>query len=400
MTILDEEAISAEFTPELEFSEAVIGWQKKYGRHSLPWQNTDDAYRIWLSEVMLQQTQVAAVIPYYLRFLERFSDVFTLASATQEEVMSHWSGLGYYSRARNLHRCAQYVVEHYAGIFPKDPLLLAELPGIGKSTAAAIAAFAYGVRAAILDGNVKRVFARVFGVKDDVGASFVEERLWARANALLPARDIGAYTQGLMDLGATICTRTKARCQQCPLMSRCVAYATDQVHALPVRKPKKITPQKQVVMFVIVDGDYILLQQRPNEGIWGGLLSLPEVGGYSVVADGDDIVHPEISFAKMQKYLAAFGRVVSYNRLPALLHVFTHFKLHILPYHIVMERGAAACLPVDCAWYAKDQLAKAHLPAPIKKILLSLIVEPDLFSPFSVEPKQTDTTFGQLSLLV
>ncbi|MGE5622963.1 MAG: A/G-specific adenine glycosylase, partial [Bacillota bacterium] len=207
------------------FSAQVIRWQKQHGRHALPWQNTRDAYRIWLSEIMLQQTQVAAVIPYYQRFLERFPDVFVLAAAPAEEVMAYWSGLGYYSRARNLHRCAQRVVSEYGGVFPSDPVLLADLPGIGRSTAAAIAAFAYGARAAILDGNVKRVFCRVFGVDGFPGTKPVEDKLWRRAIALLPQDDIEAYTQGLMDLGATVCTRSSPSCEACPLAQRCVARA-------------------------------------------------------------------------------------------------------------------------------------------------------------------------------
>jgi A/G-specific adenine glycosylase len=199
-------ALDTDLAPQdPEFSADVIRWQKAHGRHALPWQNTRDAYRIWLSEIMLQQTQVAAVIPYYQRFLERFPDVGSLAAAPAEEVMAHWSGLGYYSRARNLHRCAQRVVAEYGGVFPADPALLADLPGIGRSTAAAISAFAYGTRAAILDGNVKRVFCRVFGIEGFPGAKPVEDRLWLRAEALLPkqdTQDMQAYTQGLIALPA------------------------------------------------------------------------------------------------------------------------------------------------------------------------------------------------------
>ncbi|HZX26470.1 MAG TPA: A/G-specific adenine glycosylase, partial [Telluria sp.] len=225
-----------------EFSAAVIAWQRAHGRHTLPWQNTRDAYRVWLSEIMLQQTQVAAVLGYYARFLERFPDVFELARAPSEDVMAHWSGLGYYTRARNLHACAKRVVEEYGGVFPADPALLAQLPGIGRSTAAAIAAFSYGARAAILDGNVKRVFARVFGIDAYPGEKKVEDALWARAEALLPADGIESYTQGLMDLGATLCTRGTPACERCPLAQRCVALATGRTAELPVRKPKKAVP--------------------------------------------------------------------------------------------------------------------------------------------------------------
>ena len=204
--------VSQRSAQDTTFANAVITWQKQHGRHQLPWQQTRDAYRIWLSEIMLQQTQVATVIPYYARFLERFPDVDALAAAPVEDVMAHWSGLGYYTRARNLHRCAQQIVAQHSGRFPQDPEILATLPGIGKSTAAAIAAFAYGARAAIMDGNVKRVFCRVFGVEGFPGQATVEKDLWQRAEALLPEQDIEAYTQGLMDLCATLCTRTRPAC--------------------------------------------------------------------------------------------------------------------------------------------------------------------------------------------
>src|SRR3954470_18541730 len=208
------------------FSEAVVRWQKQHGRHALPWQNTRDAYRIWLSEIMLQQTQVTAVLGYYARFLERFPTVVALTEAPLEDVMAHWSGLGYYTRARNLHACARRVVAEYGAVFPSDPALLADLPGIGRSTAAAISAFSSGTRAAILDGNVKRVFARVFGIDQFPGAKPVEDALWRRADALLPESGIERYTQGLMGLGATLCTRSSPSCSRCPLQDRCVALDT------------------------------------------------------------------------------------------------------------------------------------------------------------------------------
>ncbi len=347
-----------------DFSDAVVRWQKRHGRHALPWQNTRDAYRIWLSEIMLQQTQVAAVIPYYQRFLMRFPDVASLAAAPAEDVMAHWSGLGYYTRARNLHRCAQRIVAEYQGAFPSDPERLADLPGIGRSTAAAIAAFAYGTRAAILDGNVKRVFCRVFGIDGFPGAKPVEDRLWRRAIALLPRQGVEAYTQGLMDLGATICTRSRPSCSACPLASRCVALATQRVHLLPARKPKKAVPEKSTTMLVITDRNQVLLEQRPDSGIWGGLLSLPEV-------DATD----ELTLANAT---AAFGVTDSCERLQPFSHVFTHFKLHVSPYHVRLARR------LDCAgqsahvWYAAERLAQAPLPAPVKKLLLAVFREPDL----------------------
>ncbi len=352
-------ADQAEFV-DPSFSDAVISWQKQHGRHSLPWQNTSDPYRIWLSEIMLQQTQVTAVIPYYQKFLASFPDVQSLAQASSEEVMSHWSGLGYYTRARNLHRCAQRVVAEYAGIFPRDPALLQDLPGIGRSTAAAIAAFSYGVRAAILDGNVKRVFARVFGIAGYPGAKQVEEPMWRRAEALLPEQGVESYTQGLMDMGATLCTRSKPSCGVCPLAKRCVALATDRVAQLPVRKPKKAIPEKQTGMLVIVDQGLVLLEQRPDSGIWGGLLSLPEI---DMAADLD---------IELTRATAMFGNLATCEVLPPFAHVFTHFKLHISPFQIRLERRFPMIAQSSYVWYDVNKLADAPLPAPVKKLLLGL----------------------------
>jgi A/G-specific adenine glycosylase len=346
------------------FSDAVIRWQKQHGRHALPWQNTRDAYRIWLSEIMLQQTQVAAVIPYYQRFLARFPDVASLAEAPPEEVMAHWSGLGYYTRARNLHRCAQRVVAEHGGVFPSDPALLADLPGIGRSTAAAIAAFAYGTRAAILDGNVKRVFCRVFGVDGFPGAKAVEDQLWQRAVALLPERDVEAYTQGLMDLGATLCTRSSPSCKTCPLAERCAALATSRVHLLPARKPKKAVPEKTTTMLVMTDGDRVLLEQRPDSGIWGGLLSLPEV-------DADDM-------QAIERVAASFGEPASCERLQPFSHVFTHFRLQVSPYRLCLARRTDFAGQSTFVWYEANRLPDAPLPAPVKKLLLAVFRAPDL----------------------
>jgi A/G-specific adenine glycosylase len=354
------------------FSEAVIRWQKQHGRHTLPWQNTREAYRIWLSEIMLQQTQVAAVIPYYERFLRRFTDVAALAAAPPEDVMAHWSGLGYYSRARNLHRCAQQIIAHHDGVFPSDPAVLAELPGIGRSTAAAIAAFAYGTRAAILDGNVKRVFCRVFGIDGYPGAKPVEDKLWQRAVALLPEQDVEAYTQGLMDLGATLCTRSKPSCPTCPLAQRCVALATGRVHQLPMRKEKKAVPQKHAAMLVITDREQVLLEQRPDSGIWGGLLSLPEMD--EPADSGPD------RQSKIEAVVAPFGVPASCERLQPFSHGFTHFKLHVTPYRIRLARRANIAGQLRHVWYGIDRLADAPLPAPVKKLLLGVLLRRDLLS--------------------
>jgi A/G-specific adenine glycosylase len=353
------------------FAHAVVTWQRAHGRHALPWQNTTDAYRIWLSEIMLQQTQVAAVLGYYARFLERFPTVQDLAAAPIEDVMAHWSGLGYYTRARNLHACARRVMHDHGGVFPADPALLADLPGIGRSTAAAIAAFSGGVRAAILDGNVKRVFARVFGIDAYPGAKPVEDGLWRRAEALLPHEGIEAYTQGLMDLGATLCTRSKPDCQRCPLRERCVAYATGRTAELPVRKPKKATPEKRAVMLAVIDGGEVLLQQRVASGIWGGLCSLPELDGHAAL----EAAVP--SGVELAAAAAAFGEVEEIEALMPMVHVFTHYKLHIQPYRIALSSRAAT--PQGYVWWKLSEIGDAPLPAPIKKLLVEL-GQPKLFS--------------------
>jgi len=352
------------------FSDAIIAWQKVHGRHTLPWQNTRNAYLVWLSEIMLQQTQVSAVLGYYARFLARFPTVQSLAEAPVEDVMAQWSGLGYYTRARNLHKCAQRVVAEYGGVFPADPLLLAELPGIGRSTAAAIAAFSAGTRAAIMDGNVKRVFARVFGIDTYPGERKTEEAMWRRAEALLPEAGIESYTQGLMDMGATLCTRSSPSCERCPMQARCVAFATDRTKDLPVRKPKKASPEKQAIMLAIVDGGQVLLEQRPSTGIWGGLMSLPELDGH-VLAEDDDIEAADHD-ALMQA-TARFGEMESYERLSTITHVFTHYKLHIAPYRVTLARRQQLAAQGGHAWVDGEAIADAPLPAPIKKLLLELM---------------------------
>ncbi len=353
------------------FSDSVITWQKAHGRHALPWQNTRDAYRVWLSEIMLQQTQVSAVLGYYARFLQRCPTLQSLAEAPAEDVMALWSGLGYYTRARNLHACAKRVMADYGGVFPSDPALLAQLPGIGRSTAAAIAAFSYGTRAAILDGNVKRVFARVFGVDQFPGAKPVEDALWRRAEALLPQAsngkesDIEAYTQGLMDLGATVCTRSSPSCERCPLQRRCVAMATGRTAELPIKKPKKEKPEKHATLLAVVDRQQVLLEQRPEHGIWGGLLSLPELNGHVALPAGLDAGAAHSAGAP--DLPATFGTIEGVETLLPLVHVFTHYKLHITPVRIAITKRAPLQAPF--VWWDLSNINAAPLPAPVKKLL-------------------------------
>lgn len=351
---------------DTSFADALIDWQKQHGRHQLPWQGTRDAYRIWLSEIMLQQTQVATVIPYYARFLDSFPDVAALAAAPTETVMAHWSGLGYYTRARNLHRCAQQVVSNHAGRFPSDPETLASLPGIGKSTAAAIAAFAYGARAAILDGNVKRVFCRVFGVEGFPGQAAVEKNLWQRAEAMLPAREIEAYTQGLMDLGATLCTRTRPACDRCPMQARCIAHASGRTAELPARKPKKAIPEKSTVMLVIMHEGEILMEQRPPEGIWGGLLSLPELNRLS--SENSDVDLDE----QLALALSSFGDIDEIMMLSSFVHGFTHYRLSVMPVQVTLRQRHVMAAQSDYQWRALAQISDAALPSPVRKLLSTL----------------------------
>ena len=342
------------------FARTVIAWQRTHGRHALPWQQTRDAYRVWLSEIMLQQTQVATVLGYYDRFLERFPTVAELAAAPLEDVMALWSGLGYYTRARNLHACARRVMEWHGGVFPTEPALLAELPGIGRSTAAAVAAFSSGARAAILDGNVKRVFARVFGVEGFPGAKPVEDALWRRAEALLPVQGIESYTQGLMDLGATLCTRTRPACERCPLQERCVALASGRTAQLPAKKPRKATPEKQAAMMLVIDRGEILLEQRPAKGIWGALVSLPELTGHGPLGG-------EPAVDEVARGAARFGTVEEVEPLAPLVHVFTHYRLHIAPYRVAL--ASRADTPASHAWWPLSSAAAAPLPAPVRKLL-------------------------------
>jgi A/G-specific adenine glycosylase len=341
---------------------AVVAWQKQHGRHDLPWQNTTDAYHVWLSEVMLQQTQVATVIEYYQRFLTKFPTVNALASAPTDEVLALWSGLGYYSRARNLHKCAQEVVARFGGSFPKAQSDLMTLPGIGRSTAAAISAFAFGQSAAILDGNVKRVFCRVFGVEGYPGRSDIDKQLWAIAEREKPFGGVESYTQGLMDLGATLCQRSKPRCIDCPLSARCVAFEKNLQVVLPTRKPKKTTPIKFARFSLALRADSILLERRPPVGIWGGLWCLPQHGPIqNMPQDGFEPDGPN-------------GPNGPNTQRQGFEHSFTHFKMKAQ----VFERSSDA-KAVDerlgeatHRWVKLADLAEYGLPAPIKVYLTKL----------------------------
>ncbi len=340
------------------FPAQLIEWQRRRGRHALPWQNTREPYCVWLSEIMLQQTQVATVLGYYGRFLARFPDVVALAAATLDDVFALWSGLGYYSRARNLHRCAQLVVQQHAGRFPRNSAALAQLPGIGRSTAAAIAAFCFGERVAILDGNVKRVLTRVLAFGGDIAEARHERELWAQATALLPERDIERYTQGLMDLGATLCSARAPACLLCPVHTLCAAARTGRQERYPVKTRKLKRGARAHVWLWLQWRAQTWLVQRPATGIWAGLWSLPE---FDSAAAFDD---------------AAAAWPGEREWLPRFTHTLTHldWTLHpvraTLPARTGSKRVAAltAAWPTG-RWFTREEALAAGLPAPLRKLL-------------------------------
>lgn len=307
---------------------------------------------------MLQQTQVTTVLPYYARFLERFPDVYALANAPEDDVLAHWAGLGYYSRARNLHCAAQQVVLQHGGRFPADVNLLAALPGIGRSTAAAIAAFAYDVVAPILDGNVKRVLARHAGIEGFPGASAVEKKLWLEAESRLPAsaEDMVAYTQGLMDLGATLCARSDPTCLLCPVADDCAARISGRTNEIPAARPSKVVPQRTQRYLLLTHADQILLVKRPAPGIWGGLWCLPEIGD-----DEDAKATAHIRFGA-----SGPGNSIA---LPPIAHAFTHFRLTLQVTHLIANRVGPRAMQPGVMWIDRADLSKAALPTPISRLL-------------------------------
>ncbi len=347
----------------MNFARTLIDWQRTHGRHDLPWQGGRDPYRIWLAEIMLQQTQVETVIPYYARFLARFPMLSDLAAAPVEDVLALWSGLGYYARARNLHRAARQLVAEYGGHFPPRAADIAQLPGVGRSTAAAVAAFAYGERVAILDGNVKRVLCRVFGIEGFPGVKAVENRLWALAESLLPEKDVGIYIQAQMDLGATVCTRARPACGRCPLAHDCVARREGRVAELPTARPKKTVSRRSARFAVILCDGAVLLERRPPVGLWGGLLSLPEI---------------PTSIASAEAWVCeALGLHTGPAReLAPLTHAFTHFTLDIQPLRLDIQPSSGRVVAMEGAfsWLPLGDTADAALPTPVRRILDALVV--------------------------
>jgi A/G-specific adenine glycosylase len=339
-------------------AQRVLRWRRQFGRQGMPWQDTKDPYRVWLSEIMLQQTQVATVRDYYARFLLRFPDLAALAEAPLDDVLALWSGLGYYSRARNLHRCAQVVQREHGGVFPTSSAALAQLPGIGRSTAAAIAAFCFGERVAILDGNVKRVLGRALGFAGDLSVAAQERALWHQAQDLVPEQGVEHYTQGLMDLGATLCSVRNPQCERCPLATLCVARREGRPEAYPVKTRRLRRGARRHAWLWLAQADRLWLVQRPEQGVWAGLWSLPELDT------------PEALQHLLQGW-PGHGET-----LPTIEHALTHFDWTLqplrwqLPARLSATRLAAltAQLPPG-RWVRLEQALRMGLPAPLRKLL-------------------------------
>ena len=341
-------------SPE-QFSSAVLEWYDRNGRHDLPWQQGITPYRVWVSEIMLQQTQVSTVLNYFDRFMQALPTVEALAAAPEDEVLHLWTGLGYYTRARNLQKTAKIVVEHYGGEFPRDVEKLTDLPGIGLSTAGAIASISMGLRAPILDGNVKRVLARYTAQEGYPGEPKVAKVLWANAERYTPHARVNNYTQAMMDLGATLCTRSKPSCLLCPLKVGCEAHLLGQEIRYPIPKPRKELPQRRTLMPLLANGQgAVLLYRRPSTGLWGGLWSLPEL---EQVEQLDDLAD--------QHGLT----LVTRQALDGLTHTFSHFQLAIEPWLVRVDDSRADMVEPDWLWYNLATPPRLGLAAPVKKLL-------------------------------
>lgn len=342
------------------FSDRLLSWFDQHGRKDLPWQQQPTPYHVWLSEIMLQQTQVSTVIPYYQKFTQQFADIHSLAKAPVDDVLAVWTGLGYYARARNLHKAARIIVDAHQGKMPASLTELLALPGIGRSTAGAIMALAHQQRFAILDGNVKRVLTRYGAIDGWPSNKSVETKLWQLAEQLLPKRRIANYIQAQMDLGATLCTRSKPDCKRCPLSDDCRAFLQGNPVAYPTPKPKKSIPTHQTHWLIAQSSDgEILLQQRPNNGIWGGLWSFPEA---SNTDDIGDLCQEKLHIT-----------TISIRSLTKIKHVFTHFKLDIYPHIVECEPNIKQIAEnKNIAWYKISDALKLGLPAPVKSLIQSL----------------------------
>lgn len=344
------------------FQQRILAWFDKHGRKHLPWQHQKTPYRVWLSEVMLQQTQVSTVIPYFERFMDYFPDIKALANAPEDDVLHLWAGLGYYSRARNLHKTAKVVATQFKGQFPDTLAGLQTLPGIGQSTAGAILAIAFNKRATILDGNVKRVLARFQGVTEPINDKAVENHLWILAQSYTPEKRVADYTQAMMDLGATLCTRSRPQCTACPLVKDCVAYHQGLTDKIPVKKASKAIPTRQATFVILKAGSRVLLLKRPPSGIWGGLYSLPEVEGTPVTKVVQQLCR-QLLQVTVKKYVG----------LEAFRHTFSHYHLEIFPVLVELNKLPAKIMEDGKQiWYNLSKPEAIGLPAPIQSIMRTL----------------------------
>ena len=340
-----------------QFAQRLLDWFALHGRHMLPWQSDPTPYRVWVSEVMLQQTQVATVMPYYARFMARFPDVASLASAPLDEVLHLWTGLGYYARARNLQACAQVLVAQYGGEFPQTLDAMMDLPGIGRSTAGAILSLSRGQRQPILDGNAKRVLARVFGIGGDPTSTPVLAALWAQADACTPAPGVAAYTQAIMDLGATVCTRSTPACGACPMSAGCIAALEGRQAELPGKKHPRVRPSREATILIAQmehnGSTAVLVERRPPSGVWGGLWSPPQFA-----SDADALAW----------CLTEFGDASESQSLPPIDHAFTHFDLRLNPLQVRCDRETRVRDADRHRWYSLEAPPRIGLPQPIRRL--------------------------------
>ncbi len=339
------------------FARQVLDWYQRFGRKTLPWQQQKTPYNVWLSEVMLQQTQVATVIPYFERFMARFPDITDLAAAPLDEVLHLWTGLGYYARARNLHKAAQRVVDVHGGRFPETFDEVADLPGVGRSTAGAILSLSLGQHYPILDGNVKRVLARCYAIEGWPGKKEVEQRLWQISEEVTPAVGVSQFNQAMMDLGALVCTRSRPKCEICPLNSGCIAYANSSWAQYPGKKPKQTLPERTGWFLLLQRGEKVWLQQRPPVGLWGGLFCFPQFA----------------TELELQHWLRTYGLDSSQlSQMTAFRHTFSHFHLDIVPMWLELSSAGAAMDDGAGLWYNLAQPPSVGLAAPVERLLQEL----------------------------
>ncbi len=356
-----------------QFAQQVLDWYHKYGRKTLPWQQEKTPYKVWLSEVMLQQTQVATVIPYFERFMSRFPTVTDLANAPLDEVLHLWTGLGYYARARNLHKAAKQVADKHGGVFPQTYDEVADLPGVGRSTAGAILSLSLGKHFPILDGNVKRVLARCYAVSGWPGKKEVENRLWEISERVTPAQGVSQFNQAMMDLGAMVCTRSKPKCELCPLSNGCVAYANHSWANYPGKKPKVTLPERTGYMLMMQDGDEVFLAQRPAVGLWGGLFCFPQFAEEQ----------------ELHRWLEQRGIPANnLTQLTAFRHTFSHFHLDIVPMWLPVSSMDGCMDEGPALWYNLGQPPSVGLAAPVERLLQQLRAEPVTLAPVRAEEEE------------